>query len=98
MPQAAVDAGHFASATTLSLNACPLVTYLPDLSGMRSLRTLTLINASALERLPDLSSLPELRVVKLENCSNLAALPSLPPGIEWDDNHLPEHLRSQPEN
>ena len=89
---AAINAGKFAGATTLSVNACPLITTLPDLRGMDSLRTLTCVNAHGLTMLPDLSTLPNLRIVKLENCNNLRELPQLPPGVEWEESHVPEHL------
>ena len=88
-----VASGALAATRTLSFNACPCVTALPDLAGMDSLRTLTTIGCTALESLPDLSVLPSLKHVKLEACTNLKALPKLPPGVEWDANHLPEHLR-----
>ena len=87
-------AGRFGRATTLSVNACPLITTLPDLNGMESLRTLTCVNCYALTSLPDLSALPRLERVKLENCDQLRALPKLPQSVEWDDSHVPEHLRA----
>ena len=93
--ETSIRAGAFTGATTLSLNACPLITTLPDLTGMASLERLTLINASALRTLPDLSGLPALEQVKLESCDRLEALPKLPLGVKWDDVSVPEHLRAQ---
>ena len=90
-----VQAGRFRTATTLSFNACPLITTLPDLTGCDALRTLTCVNAHGLTSLPDLSGLPSLVNVKLENCDQLRALPRLPPGVEWDENHVPEHLAAE---
>ena len=92
--EAEIKAGKFCTTTTLSFNACPMITTLPDLTGMDSLRTLTMINATALASLPDLSSLSSLQCIKLENCHRLTALPKLRTGLEWDDAHLPEHLRT----
>jgi hypothetical protein len=89
-----VESGAFNSATTLSFNAISSLTTLPDLTGLDALRTLTMVNCTGLRRLPDLSGLPSLQTVKLENCRQLEALPALRPGLEWDDNFLPEHLRS----
>ena len=89
-----VESGAFNSATTLSFNAISSLTTLPDLTGLDALRTLTMVNCTGLRRLPDFSGLPSLQTVKLENCRQLEALPALRPGLEWDDNFLPEHLRS----
>ena len=89
----AIEEGKFKSATTLSLNACPEITTMPDLNGMDSLRTLTLINAHSLQSLPDLSALPALKVVKLENCDKLKELPKLPAEVTWDACNVPEHLK-----
>ena len=90
---AAVKAGKLRNATTLSFNALPCITTLPDLTGCEKLRILTCINAHALTSLPDLSTLPALEIVKLENCDRLEALPKLPPGVAWDESHVPEHLQ-----
>lgn len=90
----AVASGRLAAATTLSFNACPEFTYLPELTGLSSLRTLTLINCHNLARLPDLSSLPALRIVKLENCDKLVELPKLPEGVTWEESSVPEHLKA----
>ena len=53
-----------------------------------------MVNCTGLRRLPDLGGLPSLQTVKLENCVKLEALPALRPGLEYDENFLPEHLRS----
>ena len=89
----AIEEGKFKSATTLSLNACPEITTMPELNGMDSLRTLTLINAHSLQSLPDLSALPALKVVKLENCDKPKELPKLPAEVTWDACNVPEHLK-----
>ena len=89
---AAIRAGHFKQATTLSFNACAWITTLPDLCGMGCLKRLSLINASALKALPDLSGLPALEVLKLENCNRLEALPLLPVGLDHGSSHFPSHL------
>ena len=92
LAQAVAD-GAFNETTTISFNACPLFSSLPDLTGMAALRTLTCINCTALRQLPDLSRLPSLQSVKLEACDQLQALPALPPSAHWVDAHLPEHLK-----
>lgn len=92
--KAASDAGELANVTTLSLNACQLISTVPDLSGMRRLSKLSLINCKSITSLPDLSALPALRVLKLEGCDALRALPQLPSGMNVEeDMSLPEHLR-----
>ena len=92
--RALVASGALKAATTLSFNAISSLTTLPDLTGLDALRTLTMVNCTGLRRLPDLGGLPSLQTVKLENCVKLEALPALRPGLEYDENFLPEHLRS----
>ena len=85
--------GSLRHATTLSLNACPLITWLPDLTGMDALRTLSCVRCRRLRTLPDLRGLLNLQNVKLEGCEQLQALPRLPDGVEYDEAQVPEHLR-----
>jgi hypothetical protein len=94
---AMVAQGALSQATTLSFNACPMITFLPSLNGMDSLRTLSLVRCAAMASLPDLSALPSLKVVKLEGCEQLAALPKLPDGVEWEDCHLPSRFQKEAE-